>query len=68
MFLSQGGLAALSEDFYFSWIRDDPQRLHDVLAKQKPLWPPRKSLYLLVMRLYVGSTYSWGLGVVLYSD
>ncbi|GFS11121.1 beta-lactamase domain-containing protein 2-like [Elysia marginata] len=36
----RGGLAALSENFHFGWIRDDPQRLHDALAKQKPLWPP----------------------------
>ncbi|GFO39407.1 beta-lactamase domain-containing protein 2-like [Plakobranchus ocellatus] len=36
----RAGLSILSNDFYCSWIRDDPQRLHDMLVKQKPLWPP----------------------------
>lgn len=37
---NRSGLAALSEDFQLSWIRDDPQKLHDTLARQKPLWLP----------------------------
>ncbi|RUS71720.1 hypothetical protein EGW08_020517 [Elysia chlorotica] len=36
----QAGLAALSDNFYLKWIKDDPQRLHNLLARQKPLWSP----------------------------
>ena len=38
--LPRSGLAALSENFHLSWMRDDPQRLSAALAKQRPLWPP----------------------------
>ncbi|XP_055875594.1 beta-lactamase domain-containing protein 2-like [Biomphalaria glabrata] len=36
----KAGLAALSDNFELRWMRDDPQKLTDMLAAQAPLWPP----------------------------
>ena len=51
----QAGLVAIDEDLTYEMIRNDPQRVGEILAKQAPNWPPgtQHGYHALTFGLYV---------------